>query len=156
TDLRDPSALCIHRVWEPSMNRVVFCRILFVLFLLAPGLLVGQDASADDKLPAPKKDVGRKAAPKNPTQASFATMLQKRDELGKKLTELQAEFQKADQAGQKQIQAEFEKVIGEFKNGMLPKMVKVATQLYLEDEKNEDAEGFLLDHLEGLFGEMHY
>lgn len=110
--------------------------------------------AADDKLPAPKK-VAAGTDEKDPAKA-LAAMLQKRNDLGKRVEELMKKYEKADPAERKKIEAEHERIVKDFMTGLLPKMLELAIPLYLKDGKNEDAEDVVLGHLKDLFDSNKY
>lgn len=128
-------------------------RLLVVLGCLAcTTLAIGQDD------PAPPKT--NKAAAASPEMKEFQALLDGRTELSKKLEALRADIGEAIQAKdtkkEQELKAQFDKLVAGFREKTLPKMISLATTMYIKDGKNAEAEDFVLGYMTDLFQNNKY
>ena len=104
-----------------------------------------------------------KAAPTKPAaelQKELDGYLAERTALGKKLQDLQKQFNEANKAkDDKQIASirqQYQKLVNDFQTNTVPKMLKAAWPLYLADGKNKEAENVTLGYLQDLFVRNRY
>jgi cyclophilin family peptidyl-prolyl cis-trans isomerase len=114
-------------------------------------------ATAQEQPPAKK---ATKAAGGGDPAVEFKKLFALRQDLGAKLTKLQEEIAAAgkakDAAGQKALIAKFNGEVQNFQENVLPPLLASATQVYLKDFKNADAESIVLGHLQELYHENRY